>query len=436
MASTDLMDKIVSLCKRRGFIFQSSEIYGGLANSWDYGPLGVELKNNVKQAWWKRNVHGRDDMVGLDAAIFMHPNTWKASGHLDTFNDMMVDCKDCNKRLREDHIEDNTCPDCGSSNFTEARPFNLMLDSYLGPVRDESGRTYLRPETAQGIFVNFKNILDSTSRKLPFGVAQIGKSFRNEVTAGNFTFRQREFEQMEIEYFCHPDQADKFFEEWIENRFQWYKDLGIRTENLQLRKHEDDELAHYAKGCTDVEYKFPFGWSELEGIAHRSDFDLKQHSQHSGKELIYRDPFTNEVFTPYVIEPSGGVDRGMLAFLVDAYHEEEVDGKPRTVLKLHKDLVPTKVAVLPLLKKNTEVVELCQKIKNDLIKDMTCTYNDTAAIGKLYRRQDEVGTFYCVTVDVDSLEDNQVTVRDRDSMAQERVALDQLKQYLRNKFED
>lgn len=434
MAKDDLMDKIVSLCKRRGFIFRSSEIYGGLANAWDYGPLGVELKNNVKQSWWRTNVHMRDDMEGLDAAIFMHPDTWRASGHVDTFNDIMVDCKECKGRFREDHL-DGKCPNCGSTDFTEGRPFNLMLAAHLGAVQNDKSLTYLRPETAQGIFVNFKNILDSTSRKLPFGVAQIGKSFRNEITAGNFTFRQREFEQMEIEYFCHPDQADDFYRQWIEARFRWYKDLGIRPENLQLRDHAQDELAHYAKGCTDVEYKFPFGWSELEGIAHRSDYDLKQHSQHSGKSLVYRDPYTNEVFTPYVIEPSGGVDRATLAFLVDAYHEEEVDGKPRTVLKLHKDLVPTKVAVLPLLKKNTDIVELCHKIKNDLIKDMTCTYNDTAAIGKLYRRQDEVGTFYCVTVDVDSLEDNQVTVRDRDTMVQERVGLEQLKKYLQEKFD-
>ena len=435
MSKNNLMDKIVSLSKRRGFIFQSSEIYGGLANSWDYGPLGVELKNNLKKVWWAKNVHWRDDMVGQDSAIFMHTDTWKASGHLDTFNDIMVDCKECKGRFREDHI-DTKCPSCGANNFTKGRPFNLMLDAYLGPVRDESGRTYLRPETAQGIFVNFKNILDSTSRKLPFGVAQIGKSFRNEITAGNFIFRQREFEQMEIEYFCHPDQADVLFEQWIADRFAWYKDLGICEENLRLRPHDADELAHYAKGCTDIEYNFPFGWSELEGIAHRSDFDLKQHSEHSGKDLSYRDPFTNEKFIPYVIEPSGGVDRAMLAFLVDAYCEEEVEGRTRVILKLHKDLVPTKVAVLPLLKKNDRIVSLAKSIKNDLIKDMTVVYNDTAAIGKLYRRQDEVGTLYCVTVDVESLEDKKVTVRDRDTMCQERISVDSLRKYLRDKVDN
>jgi len=434
MSDNDLMDKIVSLCKRRGFIFQSSEIYGGLASTWDYGPLGSELKRNVKNAWWKSVVHDREDMVGLDASILMNPQVWKASGHTDNFHDTLVDCKKCNQRLREDHIVDNKCPKCGASDFTEGRAFNLMLKTHLGAVEDEKNISYLRPETAQGIFVNFKNVIDSTSRRLPFGIAQTGKSFRNEVTTGNFIFRSREFEQMEIEYFCHPNKALDFYEQWIQERFKWYVDLGINEKNLKLREHAGDELAHYAKGCSDIEYNFPFGWSELEGIANRGDYDLKQHSQFSGKDLQYQDQITNEKFFPYVIEPSGGVDRAILAFLVDAYHEEEVEGKTRVVLKLSKELAPTKVAVLPLLKKNSDVVHLAKQIKQDLQKEFTTVYNDTAAIGKLYRRQDEVGTFFCVTVDVESLDDQQVTVRDRDTMKQERVSLENLKKYLHDKL--
>lgn len=429
MQDNNLMDKIVSLCKRRGFIFQSSEIYGGLANSWDYGPYGVELKNNVKSAWWKANVHYRDDMVGLDSGIIMHPRTWDASGHTSNFNDILVDCKKCKARLREDHIK-GKCPKCGSKEFTEGRAFNLMLSTNLGAMVDSSSKTYLRPETAQGIFVNFKNVLDSTSRKLPFGVAQIGKSFRNEITAGNFTFRSREFEQMEIEYFTTPDAADECYKKWIEERYNWYLSLGIKKENLQIRPHADDELAHYAKGCSDIEYKFPFGWSELEGIANRTDYDLKQHAEFSSVDLRYNDQVNNNKFYPYVIEPSGGCDRATLAFLVDAYHEEEVEGKTRVVLKLSKQLAPRKIAILPLLKKNDDIVNLAKAIKTDLQKDFTCIYDDTAAIGKLYRRQDEVGTFYCVTVDVQSLEDKQVTVRDRDTMVQQRIAVDQLQNYM------
>ena len=429
-----LMDKIVALCKRRGFIYPSSDIYGGLANSWDYGPYGVELKNNVKAAWWKANVHFRDDMVGLDAGIIMHPRTWDASGHTENFNDTLVDCKKCRARLREDHIK-GKCPKCGSTDFTEGRDFNLMLSTNLGAMVDSSSKTYFRPETAQGIFVNFKNVIDSTSRKLPFGIAQIGKSFRNEITAGNFTFRSREFEQMEIEYFTMPDAADECYQKWIETRFNWYVDLGITKENLRLRPHDDDELAHYAKGCSDVEYNFPFGWSELEGIANRTDFDLKQHSVFSGVDLRYQNKVTNERTFPYVIEPSGGVDRATLAFLVDAYCEEDLgEGKSRTVLRLSKELAPVKVAVFPLLKKNGDIVEMAKNIKNDLQRSMVCVYDDSAAIGKLYRRQDEVGTFFCVTVDVDSLEDKQVTVRDRDTMQQERVPLDGLKEYLQTKL--
>ncbi len=429
MMKEKLMEKIVALCKRRGFIYPSSEIYGGLANSWDYGPYGVELKNNVKSAWWKANVHNREDMVGLDAGIIMHPRTWDASGHTQNFNDILVDCKKCKARLREDHIH-GKCPKCGSKEFTEGRAFNLMLATHLGAMADTSSKTYFRPETAQGIFVNFKNVIDSTSRKLPFGIAQIGKSFRNEITAGNFTFRSREFEQMEIEYFTKAEDADRCYQQWIETRFQWYIDLGIKEANLRIRPHAEDELAHYAKGCSDVEYAFPFGWSELEGIANRTDYDLKQHAEFSGVDLRYQDKVTNERFYPYVVEPSGGVDRATLAFLVDAYHEEEVNGKIRTVLRLNKKLAPVKVAILPLLKKNSDIVTMAKNIKKDIQKDFVCVYDDTAAIGKLYRRQDEVGTFYCLTVDVDSLGDKQVTIRDRDSMQQERIPMDRVKEFL------
>lgn len=430
----DVMEKIVSLCKRRGFIFQSSEIYGGLASSWDYGPLGAELKRNVKNAWWKATIHNREDVVGQDSAILMHPKTWEASGHISNFHDIVVDCKNCKRRSRQDHLKDGKCPFCGAKDFTEGRAFNLMFKTQIGAVADETNIAYLRPETAQGIFVNFKNVLDATHRKLPFGIAQVGKSFRNEVTPGNFTFRMREFEQMEIEYFCSPKDSDDFYKQWIQERFNWYLDLGIKKENLKLREHGKDELAHYAKGCTDIEYLFPFGWSELEGIANRGDFDLKQHAQFSGQDLQYRDPVTNEKFYPFVIEPSGGVDRGTLAFLVNAYSEEQVKEETRVVLKFSKELAPIKVAVLPLLKKNGDIVTLAKKIKNDLQKNMVCVYDDTAAIGKLYRRQDEVGTFYCVTVDVQSLEDKQVTVRDRDTMQQERIGVDRLKEYLVQKL--
>ncbi len=431
----DVMDKIVSLCKRRGLIFQSSDIYGGLANSWDYGPLGAELKRNVKDAWWRAAVHYRDDMVGLDSGIIVHPTTWKASGHTDNFYDVLVDCKKCKRRFRVDHIGD-TCPNCGSKDFTEGRAFNLMFKTYLGAVADEGSVAYLRPETAQGIFLNFNNVINSSRKKLPFGIAQIGKSFRNEVTAGNFTFRMREFEQMEIEYFTRPEDAETCYREWLRQRFDWYIQLGIKKENLQLRAHGSDELAHYARACSDIEYNFPFGWSELEGVANRGDFDLKQHSQFSGVDLQYHDQVAQKKFFPYVIEPSGGVDRATLAFLVDAYHEEVVEGRNRVVLKLSKDLAPIKVAVLPLLKKKEDIVSMAKKLKKDLQKDLVCVYDDTAAIGKLYRRQDEIGTVFCVTVDVQSLEDQCVTVRNRDTMEQERVAVDQLHAYLTDKLKN
>jgi len=434
MSNRITMDTIVSLCKRRGFLFPSSDIYGGLASAWDYGPLGVELKRNVKAAWWKSVVHSRDDMVGLDASILMHPMTWQASGHTENFTDILVDCKNCKKRFRKDHVGKN-CPSCGKSDFTEGRAFNLMLKTFLGAVEDDSSVVYLRPETAQGIFVNFANVVETARKKLPFGIAQIGKAFRNEITPSNFIFRTREFEQMEIEYFTRPEEAEACHKEWIETRYNWYLDLGIKKEKLHLRPHAEDELAHYAKGCTDIEYEFPFGMSELEGIANRGDFDLKQHAQFSGKNLKYKDKVTQEEFYPYVIEPSGGVDRGTLAFLTDAYHQEEVKGEKRVVLRLHKQLAPNKVAVLPLLKKNNDIVTMAKALKNDILKLYPCVYDDTASIGKLYRRQDEVGTFFCVTVDVQSLEDQQVTVRDRDTMKQERIATAQLIGYLKERLD-
>ena len=426
----NLMDKVVSLCKRRGFIFQSSEIYGGLANTWDYGPYGVELKNNLKRAWWRSNIYERNDVMGMDSAILMHPTTWEASGHVHNFFDLKSDCKNCKRRFKSADLKDKAhCPEC-SGELTESRPFNLMFKTHQGPVEDTSNIIYIRPETAQGMFVNFLNILDSRHPKLPFGLAQIGKSFRNEITPGNFTFRTREFEQMEIEYFVRPSDADRALEEWIAYRFNWYLTLGIKNENLRKRQHGKDELAHYAHACMDVEYNFPFGWSELEGIANRADFDLKQHSQYSGKELQYFDDVTKEKFYPYIIEPSGGVDRAVLAFLIDAYHEEKVKDDKRVVLKIHKDLAPTKVAVLPLLRNRPEITELANQISRDLKKSMVTVYDDTGSIGKLYRRQDEVGTLYCVTVDVQTLEDKKVTVRDRDTMLQERISTDKLKNYL------
>ncbi|MCM8801427.1 MAG: glycine--tRNA ligase [Candidatus Omnitrophica bacterium] len=428
------MEKIISLCKRRGFIFQSSEIYGGLANTWDYGPYGVELKNNVKRTWWKAVVYQRDDIFGMDASILMHPKVWQASGHIKNFFDLKSDCKDCKKRFKTTDLKDkDKCPECGGQ-LTEARPFNLMFKTYQGPLEEEASLIYLRPETAQGMFVNFINILDTKHPKLPFGLAQIGKAFRNEITPGNFIFRTREFEQMEIEYFVSPDEASHYYEYWVEERFNWYVNLGIRKENLRKRPHHKDELAHYAVACTDIEYNFPFGWSELEGIANRTDFDLKQHAQLSGKDMRYFDETTKERFYPYIIEPSGGVDRSVLAFLVDAYSEQKVKDELRIVLRLHKDLAPVKVAVLPLLKNRSQIVEMAKRVAEDLKDSFITVYDDTAAIGKLYRRQDEIGTPFCVTVDVQSLEDKQVTVRFRDTMLQERIGMDRLKTYLEERL--
>jgi len=425
------MDTVVSLCKRRGIIFQNSEIYGGIGNTWDYGPLGVELKNNVKDAWWRRVVYERDDMEGLDAAILMNPATWVASGHLDNFNDPLADCKKCKHRFRLDDVADLHCPDCGGE-LTEARSFNLMFKTFVGPVEDEASLAYLRPETAQGIFVNFVNVQKMMRRKIPFGIAQIGKSFRNEITPGNFTFRTREFEQMEIEYFVKPGTDEEGYQHWVQERFQWYLDLGITKEHLRLREHGKEELAHYAKSCVDIEYLFPMGWSELEGIANRGDFDLRMHSKHSGKDLSYFDEVTKEKYLPYVIEPSAGADRATLAFLIDAYHEEVVKGEKRVLLRLDNRLVPIKVAVLPLLKNRADVVEKARAIAADLRGEFRTVYDDTASIGRLYRRQDEVGTPYCITVDVQSMDDHQVTVRDRDSMKQARVPIAGVKAYIKD----
>jgi glycyl-tRNA synthetase len=430
--ATTTMDKIVSLAKRRGFIFQSSEIYGGLNSCWDYGPLGVELKNNVKQAWRRKVIQERDDMVGLDASILMHPRVWEASGHVAGFSDPMVDCKACKQRFRADHLEGDKCPACGGE-LTEARQFNLMFKTHMGPMEDTAAVVYLRPETAQGIFVNFNNVLTSTRMKLPFGIAQIGKSFRNEITPGNFTFRTREFEQMEIEYFVKPGTDEKFHQQWMKQRFQWYLDLGLTQERLRIREHAKDELAHYAKGCSDIEYFFPMGWSELEGIANRTDFDLKQHAEYSGQRIDYFDQEANEHFVPYVIEPSAGADRGTLAFLLDAYHEEPDKEEIRVVLKLHRALAPYKVAILPLSKKEP-LMEIAVGIEKELRKYWMVDYDDSKAIGRRYRRQDEIGTPYCVTIDFQSAEDKAVTVRDRDTMGQERIPITELKNYLADKL--
>jgi glycyl-tRNA synthetase len=422
------MDKLVSLCKRRGFIFPSSEIYGGMGACYDYGPLGVELKNNVKRAWWKAVVQQRDDMVGLDASILMHPQTWVASGHVEGFADPLVECKQCKQRWRADHIKDGKCPACGGE-LTEPRMFNLMFKTFVGPVEDEASVAYLRPETAQGIFVNFQNVLNSTRKKLPFGIAQMGKSFRNEITTGNFIFRMREFEQMEIEYFVRPGTDEQWFKHWVEERFNWYTNLGIKKDNLRLRQHAKDELAHYARDCYDIEYLFPIGWSEIEGIANRTDFDLKQHAKFSGKDLSYFDEDTKEHTIPYVIEPSAGVDRSVLAFLADSYDEEKDKEGLRVILRLHYALAPIKAAVLPL-SRNEKLLPISREIYNSLRNCWMVQYDDAQSIGRRYRRQDEIGTPFCVTIDFQSLEDKQVTIRERDKMRQIRVPIEVLKSTL------
>jgi glycyl-tRNA synthetase len=436
---TDLMEAVTALAKRRGIAFQSSEIYGGLRSSWDYGPLGVELRRNIRSAWWRSMVQLRDEIVGLEAAIIMSPRVWEASGHVSGFSDPLVECESCHRRFREDHLPDPAvCPNCGGTAFSEAKHFNLMFKTHMGPVDDDSGVTYLRPETAQGMFVDFPLVQTVARKKLPFGIAQIGKSFRNEITPGNFIFRTREFEQMEMEYFVEPGTDDEWFDYWVNERLQWYLDLGVAKDKLRLRPHDPDELAHYAKTATDIEYEFPFGWSELEGIANRTDFDLKAHQEASGEEMTYFDQEKDQRYLPYVVEPAVGVDRAMLTFMLDAYTVDEAptakgDVEKRTVLKLHRDLAPIKVAVLPLSRNETLVPEARRVF--DLVKgEWMCQYDDAGAIGRRYRRQDEVGTPFCVTVDFDSLEDRQVTVRERDTMAQERLPIDDLVAYLRERL--
>lgn len=424
-------DTIVNLAKRRGFVFQASEIYGGLRSAYDYGPLGVEMLRNVKQQWWRSMVQMRDDIVGLDSAIIQSTDVWKASGHLSSFSDPLVECRTCNARHRLDKLKDpDTCPTCGNSGtFTEPKAFNLMFKTHMGPVESEDNVVYLRPETAQGIFTNFENVRRTARMKVPFGIAQIGKSFRNEITPGQFVFRTREFDQMEMEYFCRPEDADAVFSEWVDSRHSWYIDLGMTPENLRMRQHEPEELAHYAAAAVDVEYMFSWGWDELEGIANRTDFDLKAHMERSGQDLSYFDPETNERFVPYVIEPAAGATRATFAFLIDAYGEEKVNGESRVVLKLDPRLAPVKVAVLPLSKK-PDLVETTHKVASMLRERWHIDVDVTQSIGKRYRRQDEIGTPYCVTVDFDSLDDNQVTVRNRDTMSQDRIPLDNLLTYL------
>ena len=427
------MDKMLSLSKRRGFIFQSSEIYGGLGSTYDYGPLGVELKRNVKEAWWRSVVRQRDDVVGLDSAILMHPKIWEASGHIENFSDPLVECRSCNRRYRSDQLETEKCPECGGE-FTEPRRFNLMFHTFMGPVEDTSHEVFLRPETAQGIFVNFPNVVNSTRKKLPFGIAQIGKAFRNEITPGNFTFRTREFEQMEVEFFVKPGTDEEWLQKWVETRFNWYVSLGIRRDNLRLRRHEGDELAHYAKDTYDIEYRFPWGWGELEGIADRTDFDLGRHAEASGEDLTYFDEETRERYIPYVIEPSGGVDRATLAFWLDSFDEEPDGDATRTVLHLHRMLAPVTVAVLPL-SRNERLTPTARGVYDQLRKHLNTQYDDAQSIGRRYRRQDEIGTPYCVTVDFDSIDDHQVTVRDRDSMHQDRVPITGLVGILQDKVD-
>jgi glycyl-tRNA synthetase len=448
------MDKIVSFCKRRGFVYQSSEIYGGIRSSYDYGPLGVELKKNIKDEWWRRLVHMRDDVVGVDSAIIQHPRVWEASGHTATFNDMLVESRSSGRRYRADHlIEEATEIDAeglsaeemtkiirdderikdpvdGGRDFTETRPFNLMFETYTGPVKGPENLAFLRPETAQGIFTNFKNVVDTSRVKVPFGIAQQGKSFRNEITPGNFIFRTREFEQMEMEFFVEPGTDEEWHETWIQERWDWYTSLGIDPENLRIYEHPQEKLSHYSKRTVDIEYDFPFaGWSELEGVANRTDYDLSRHAEFSGQKLEYIDQASGNRFVPYVIEPAAGADRVALAFLVDAYREEELDGDTRVLLKLHPRIAPIKAAVLPLTKKEP-VSTKARELYNDLRGDYSIFYDETGAIGRRYRRQDEIGTPFCVTVDFDTLEDDQVTIRDRDTMQQERVPVSEVRERL------
>ncbi len=455
------MDKIVALAKSRGFVYPGSEIYGGLSNTWDYGPVGVELKNNVKRAWWQKFVHESEYNVGIDCAILMNSEVWVASGHIGNFTDPLMDCKECKGRFRADkiveehmtkqgvekasadgwsneklkqYIVDNEieCPSCGKKNFTDIRQFNLMFKTFQGVTEDSKSEIHLRPETAQGIFVNFKNVQRTSRKKVPFGIGQIGKSFRNEITPGNFTFRTREFEQMELEFFCKPGTDLEWHSYWKENCWNFLLNLGIAEKNIRFRDHDKEELSHYSNATSDIEYLFPFGWGELWGVADRTDYDLKQHQEHSGKDMSYLDPITNERYVPYCIEPSVGADRAVLAFLVDAYDEEEIqEGDSRTVLRFHPAIAPFKLAILPLTKK---LSERATEIYHDLMKDFNVDYDEAGSIGKRYRREDEIGTPYCITVDFDTLEDNTVTVRDRDTMQQFRIKIDEIKDFIKEKI--
>lgn len=462
MAFEKTMDKIVAWAKNRGFVYPGSDIYGGLANTWDYGPIGVELKNNVKKAWWEKFVYEDEHNVGLDCAILMNSEVWVASGHVGNFTDPLMDCKECKSRFRADklveqdmtskgvekasadgwsneklekYIEDNdvVCPNCGKKNFTDIRQFNLMFKTFQGVTEGSKSEIYLRPETAQGIFVNFRNVQRTSRKKIPFGIAQIGKAFRNEITPGNFIFRTREFEQMELEFFCAPGEDMEWFDYWKNHCLKWLSDLGMEEESIRVRDHSAEELSHYSNATSDIEFRFPFGWGELWGIADRTDFDLKQHGSHSGKEIMYTDPMTNQKYVPYCIEPSLGVDRVLLAFLCNAFKEEELDDKDkRTVLQLHPFLAPFKACVLPLTKK---LKDKAGEVYSELSKYMMVDYDEAGSIGKRYRRQDEIGTPYCITIDFDTLEDNTVTIRDRDTMEQIRISITELKSFLEKKME-
>ncbi len=454
MAAPSRLDSVITLAQHRGFVFQAGEIYGGSRSAWDYGPLGVELKENIKRQWWKTMVQGRDDVVGLDSSVILPKQVWEASGHVEVFSDPLVECQQCHKRYREDHLieefeakkgrapvgglDEVVCANCGTrGRWTEPRAFSGLLKTFLGPVDDEAGLHYLRPETAQGIFVNFANVLQAARMKPPFGIGQIGKSFRNEITPGNFIFRTREFEQMEMEFFVEPGTDDEWFEYWLDTRWNWYTDLGIDPENLRRYEHAQEKLSHYSKRTVDIEYRFGFAggdWGELEGVANRTDFDLGTHTKHSGKDLSYFDQSKNERWTPYVIEPAAGLTRSLMAFLVDAYHQEEVQNAKggtdtRTVLKLDPRLAPVKAAVLPL-SRNEKLSPIAREVASSLREQWNVDFDDAGAIGRRYRRQDEIGTPFCVTVDFDSLDDRAVTVRDRDTMGQERVSLDRLFGYL------
>jgi glycyl-tRNA synthetase len=435
MAKPDLMERVVNLCKRRGFVFPSSEIYGGFRSTWDYGPLGVLLKRNVKDAWWRTMIQLRDDIVGLDAAILMAPRVWEASGHLATFTDPLVDCRHCKQRFRLDHLPaSGACPHCGAKDgFTEARDFNLMFKTHVGPVEDEGALAYLRPETAQGIFVNFANVQTTTRKKPPFGIAQIGKSFRNEITPGNFVYRTREFEQMEMEYFVPPEDAERWFEYWCDQRLNWYIEYGITDTQLRLRPHDPEELSHYSSATADVEFDFPWGWGELEGIANRGDYDLRAHMDHSGQDLSFFDQEHDRRYVPHVVEPAAGADRATLAFLLAAYAEEEVQGEKRTVLHLDPRLAPITVGVLPL-SRNERLVPIAEAVAATLRPHVMVDVDSAGSIGRRYRRQDEVGTPWCVTIDFETLDDKAVTVRDRDTMQQDRVPTDGLLAYLQERL--